>query len=297
MGNYKELNGITLPKNDAFWNEYYPPNGWRCRCTVVQVLADRYKKSDSKEAIAKGIAATTQESKNGKNRLEMFRFNPGAQKKMFGAQKKMFPPKNSYNPKNCNGEKLNLSGLIGLSDFVLSIESERCKAKKIIEQYAKKYKKIYKPKAVKKYKNGGQVIQCDLVDVKASDYERVLKVADYWAKQGDIVEIMPKLNTYNDPLYDILFKELKNTKYFGKMPDLKRNNVFYEHEGSGGGKPKRVLSNMISRGLKQSDKIIIDKVNFSNDYLNKLIKFRKNEGAEIKELWVLDGEELYRFYP
>ncbi len=86
---HKDLNGITLPKNDAFWNEYYPPNGWRCRCTVVQVLADRHKKSDSKEAIEKGIAATTQIGKNGKNRLEMFRFNPGA-------QKKMFPPKNSY---------------------------------------------------------------------------------------------------------------------------------------------------------------------------------------------------------
>lgn len=31
------LNGVTLPPSDPFWNVYYPPNGWNCRCTVVQV--------------------------------------------------------------------------------------------------------------------------------------------------------------------------------------------------------------------------------------------------------------------
>lgn len=31
------LNGVTLPPSDPFWEEYYPPNGWNCRCTVVQV--------------------------------------------------------------------------------------------------------------------------------------------------------------------------------------------------------------------------------------------------------------------
>ena len=33
------LNGICLPKDDDFWTEYYPPNGWRCRCIAVEVLA------------------------------------------------------------------------------------------------------------------------------------------------------------------------------------------------------------------------------------------------------------------
>ena len=31
------LNGVTLPPSDTFWDEYYPPNGWNCRCTAVQV--------------------------------------------------------------------------------------------------------------------------------------------------------------------------------------------------------------------------------------------------------------------
>lgn len=36
------LNGVTLPPSDPFWEEYYPPNGWNCRCTVVQVRKSKY---------------------------------------------------------------------------------------------------------------------------------------------------------------------------------------------------------------------------------------------------------------
>ncbi len=86
---HSKLNGITLPKDDPFWDEYFAPNGWRCRCVIIEVLARKYQKSDSKEAIAKGEKATTQLNKDGKNKLAMFRFNPGK-------NKKVFPPGNSY---------------------------------------------------------------------------------------------------------------------------------------------------------------------------------------------------------
>lgn len=36
------LNGVTLPPSDTFWDEYYPPNGWNCRCTAVQVRKGKY---------------------------------------------------------------------------------------------------------------------------------------------------------------------------------------------------------------------------------------------------------------
>lgn len=83
------LNGTTLPKNSAFWISYYPPNGWRCRCIAVLVLASKYPASDVDKATAAAEKATTQIGKNGKNKLEMFRFNPGM-------EKKIFPPNNSY---------------------------------------------------------------------------------------------------------------------------------------------------------------------------------------------------------
>lgn len=86
---HANLNGICLPKNDPFWQEFYPPNGWRCRCIAVEVLAKEKTPSDSKKAILEGEKATTQISKTGKNKLAMFRFNAGA-------EQKMFPPNNSY---------------------------------------------------------------------------------------------------------------------------------------------------------------------------------------------------------
>jgi SPP1 gp7 family putative phage head morphogenesis protein len=31
---HKGLEGVVKPVNDTFWDVYYPPNGWRCRCYV-----------------------------------------------------------------------------------------------------------------------------------------------------------------------------------------------------------------------------------------------------------------------
>lgn len=84
------LHNITLPADDVFWIYYYPPNGWRCRCLGIQVRKGKYDLSDSKKAIASGDKATSQIDKDGKNKLAIFRFNPGI-------SKKVFPPDHPYN--------------------------------------------------------------------------------------------------------------------------------------------------------------------------------------------------------
>lgn len=40
---HASLDRVTLPPTDSFWESYYPPNGWNCRCTVVQVLKRKYE--------------------------------------------------------------------------------------------------------------------------------------------------------------------------------------------------------------------------------------------------------------
>ncbi|MGV8814757.1 MAG: phage minor head protein [Gelidibacter sp.] len=83
------LHDITLPKADVFWDKYFPPNGWRCRCTTVEVLARDNEVSDSKIANDLGDTATTEIGKNNKNKLQIFRFNAGK-------QKVVFPPEHPY---------------------------------------------------------------------------------------------------------------------------------------------------------------------------------------------------------
>lgn len=46
---HAELAKITRPVNDKFWDTYYPPNGWNCRCTVIEL-------NDGKPTTAKDMA-------------------------------------------------------------------------------------------------------------------------------------------------------------------------------------------------------------------------------------------------
>lgn len=84
------MHNITLPPSDPFWVKYFPPNGWRCRCTAIQVRKSKYPESNSIEARLAGAEATA-----GKN--ELFRFNPGK-------ERRIFPDKHPYFPKGgCAG--------------------------------------------------------------------------------------------------------------------------------------------------------------------------------------------------
>lgn len=38
---HKVLDGVTRKVDDPFWELYYPPNGWRCRCDVIQLVSGR----------------------------------------------------------------------------------------------------------------------------------------------------------------------------------------------------------------------------------------------------------------
>lgn len=65
------LDGTTLPPSDKFWERYLPPNGWNCRCNVVQVLRGDFPRSDSDRATEIGDEYTRTP------KAQMFRFNAG----------------------------------------------------------------------------------------------------------------------------------------------------------------------------------------------------------------------------
>ncbi len=82
------LNGVTLPPSDPFWEEYYPPNGWNCRCTVVQVRKQKYPATPHDEAMALGEEALQRDTKG------IFHFNPGK-------EEKTMPDYNPYTIRRC----------------------------------------------------------------------------------------------------------------------------------------------------------------------------------------------------
>ena len=82
------LDRVTLPITDTFWEEYYPPNGWNCRCTVVQVRKSKYPVTPHDEAMALGEEAT------GKDTKGIFRFNAGL-------EQKSVPDYNPYTIRRC----------------------------------------------------------------------------------------------------------------------------------------------------------------------------------------------------
>lgn len=81
---HQRLHNITLPVSDPFWEQFMPPNGWNCRCVVVQVRKGRYPESDSRQAVGIGEEITEEPKKR------IFRFNPGK-------ELKVFPDKHPYN--------------------------------------------------------------------------------------------------------------------------------------------------------------------------------------------------------
>ena len=222
------LNGVTLPPSDTFWQTYYPPNGWNCRCTVVQVRKAKYPVTPHDEAMKRGEEALQDDTKG------IFHFNPGI-------QQKTIPDYNPYTIRRCRDcdiakGKLNLdrkpvadNELCAACRLVhkcanaytdsgktnLSVEDrDAILAKPLDEQYFTKYMGIK-----------GKVLQHELACSTAEDYKRVLDVAMAFANEyGDCLinpEIQFTATSGRRKVYDMLPKDSKAN------PDLKVGEFGY----------------------------------------------------------------------
>ena len=127
------LNGVTLPPSDPFWEEYYPPNGWNCRCTVVQVRKLKYPATEHSDAMSRG-----EEAMNGE-RYNIFRFNSGK-------QGKTMPDYNPYTIKRCNDCDVAKGGNVKLSNRVNNNQlCEACRLLRYTKEEVSKRIKRNKP--------------------------------------------------------------------------------------------------------------------------------------------------------
>jgi SPP1 gp7 family putative phage head morphogenesis protein len=74
---HAELDGITRPVDDQFWDSYYPPNGWRCRCSTTS-------HEDVKQL------TPMKDFKKPDDVPDIFLFNPGKDKIIFSPEHPYF---------------------------------------------------------------------------------------------------------------------------------------------------------------------------------------------------------------
>ena len=144
-----------------------------------------------------------------------------------------------------------------------------------------------------RYPNGGTLTVYNSIDRSTGDYHRIRCCAEYFARQGKTVVMTPKLDVpYKNPAYDMIYGSLKGTPYYGKCPDLQVDGVWYEHEGYSIVNPKTNFSNMMKRGLRQSNRVILEDCGLTDGYMKRNVLVRLSENQVIKEVLVRKGNEI-----
>ncbi|MBR4155094.1 MAG: hypothetical protein IKU01_00100 [Bacteroidales bacterium] len=224
--------------------------------------------------MSRGDAAT------GKDTRGLFRFNPGI-------QQKAMPDYNPYTIKSCRDCDI-AKGKLNLAKPFIP-DNEVCAACMLVRN-------CYENRDIEiKHKNG--IIKINrLVNQNDSDYNKLYQIAEYFAEKGLVVELTPKMSRPSKFKYECIYNNLIGTKYEGKCPDLRIDGLWYEHEGFVTDNPKRAFSNMLSHGLKQSNRIIIDKPNLTDAYMKRIIKQRIKEGQDIEEIWIVENKDIRLLY-
>lgn len=225
---HASLDRVTLPPSDSFWESYYPPNGWNCRCTVVQVLKRKYEPTPHDEAMSLGEEALQTDKKG------IFRFNSGK-------EQKTVPDYNPYTIKRCRDCDI-AKGKLDLDRKPVA-DNELCAACRLVHKCANSYtdsgktnlsvedrdailaKPLDEQYFTKYIGIKGKVLQHELACSTAEDYKRVLDVAKAFAEEfGDCLlnpEIQFTATNGRRKVYDMLPEDSKAN------PDLKVGEFGY----------------------------------------------------------------------
>lgn len=97
--------------------------------------------------------------------------------------------------------------------------------------------------------------------------------------------------------YNRVYGDLIGTKYEGKSPDMVVDGVFYEVKSYDIPFKFDKIQRMLSNGLKQSSRIIINNSNGASDRgITEKINGLLNNNAVIDEVWLYEKGKLRLFY-
>lgn len=193
------LDRITLPPSHPFWQQYFPPNGWNCRCNVVQVLKGKYPTTPDTE-----VEHLTRQNDDANPKEQFFRFNPGI-------ERKTFPDYNPYTIRRCQDCDV-AKGKVKLSfipDFQLCracqqirecyIEREKKNSENLTKLSPEEKHNIYQKTLQEQFESvytspSGHTVQKHLLkDIHEMDYNRVFDTAKLFASESD-VRMIPNIH-------------------------------------------------------------------------------------------------------
>lgn len=154
----------------------------------------------------------------------------------------------------------------------------------------------YYPELFEYYPSNGIIEIYNCISRIDSDFESLLKICRFFAKQGSHCIILPKTLHHKSKEYHNIFGQLLESKYEGKCPDLLIDGVFYEHEGHISKNGRRAFRNMMNRGYAQSSRVIIDECGVTNSFILRSVSGKQKIGVKIDELWVLRQHEVELVY-
>ena len=251
------LNGVTLPSSDPFWEEYYPPNGWNCRCTVVQVRKSKYPETPHDDAMALGEEALQRDTKG------IFHFNPGK-------EDKTVPDYNPYTIRRCR-DCDTAKGKIKLAKFVP--ENDLCDACKLMHScWAKAEKDAPETFTICETTNGKLRVSSKHGRTEKKENVRVGKyLAEKYGYEIDLIA-----NPQNETSADSMNKTL------GIQQEYKVNS-----------KPtKTAIDNLIRKGAKQAhDLVLFVDSNISLEELSSALHDRVRRTDLHSVMVVIDGKD------
>ena len=266
---------LTLPVDDGFWNRHHPGDRWNCKCTLEQT--DDPATPELKELL------------DGDRPQPGLENNPGKDGHLFSQDHPYFPESCSscafYRP--------------DVKDRVLGFFNARKKdcyncpyINACISRMSSDGFKLEH-----KAENGGSLYIHQDVEKDKTDYKDMKRICLQFAKTGHEVRMTPRLH-YRSEEYKKIYGSLTGTKFEKKCPDFSVDGVFYEYEGFAKPWNKKKIRNMISHGLKQSDRIVINNTKGCSDrYLRKAIVARlRFPEIKVSEVWVYEKGNVRLFY-
>ncbi|MEI3154348.1 MAG: hypothetical protein V8S95_04015 [Odoribacter sp.] len=105
------MDGVRKPVDDPFWNRYYPPNGWNCRCDVIAVPNKNAEPTQDEKITVPEVQPMfrTNLAKAGIIFPKGHPYFKGVPKAELRKAISYLPPKNSYHTvKGIRGDKINV---------------------------------------------------------------------------------------------------------------------------------------------------------------------------------------------